>query len=1008
MTALAIVSHAAVIVLVRDENLRTVLSDVLSPVGVILIAVTFFFTAHFTAYAEPRKAESWRLWAFALVLYALGDIIWAIFEVVLKEAPFPSIADFFYLLSYFFIWLGLVRYPVDKFSTRERKLVGLDNLIVVLGASLAFWVFLIHPMILASREVDFLSLLLLVAYPVFDMVFLWTLLIFFRNRLQQSTYIPLVLLGIGMFSQIIADSLFAYQSVNKIFISDSSIKLGWTAGLIFFLLAGIIQVNYTFAEKDRSQIAGRGKSFNSWPLYLPYIWLVLSYGILFVNISMGGNSLLPDLVVGLIVGLVIFRQVLTLNDNERLITQVEKELTDRKRMEAELSASEQRYRLLADNASDIIWSADMNLQMKYISPAVQKLRGYSIEEALIQNVYQSLTPESAEYTLQFFAQILMEVETELIEPLKGASRRLELEMIRKDGSTVWTETHVSFLLDEQNKPTGILGVSRDITERRQAEDSRQKAIAFEYESLRARELDILLKASEATSSSLDFDTVMHTLASQLLEISGFESCFISEWDKETNTIVGRLDDSRTFWREDLRDSYSMSDYPQSNQVLLTGIPIILQGDFEAEEKQWMDNLKRTAVITLAISSQEKIIGLAEIETTKKNKIFDTQVLFDCQKILANAAISIKGPLSANEPKKLFEIEDALLQAAGAEVCSFSEWDKPENRLYNLAVSTKITWASGQGTRFNPDLDSWRLALNQGQTITSVGSEEKTTKAIVFDGTETMEVESLIIFPLQKGNERIGVIELYDFNHKIQVTPEQITLLRTIADKASYSIENARLLQLTQKKLDEQIILLNEKEVLLKEIHHRVKNNLQIISSLLNLQSNRITDASTLQVLGDSQARIRSMALIHEKLYQSQSLAKIDFGEYVQSLATDLFRSYHRNITGIQLNVQVDEVALGLDQAVSCGLILNELITNTLKYAFPDGMEGTIWVELRSSPERVLSLRVADDGVGIPADFDILNTKSLGLQLVKNLVGQLDGKMELDHSEGTDIRVSFKY
>lgn len=328
----------------------------------------------------------------------------------------------------------------------------------------------------------------------------------------------------------------------------------------------------------------------------------------------------------------------------------------------------------------------------------------------------------------------------------------------------------------------------------------QKAIAYEYESQRARELDILLKASEATSSSLNFDTVMHTLASQLLEISGFESCFISEWDKETNTIVGRLDHSKTFWREGKRDVYSMSDYPRSNQVLLSGIPIILQGDFEAEEKKWMTELKRTAAIILALQTNEATIGLVELATTKKGFLFDQQVLPACKEILANAASSLVSPLSENNPKLLFQIEEALIQASGAEVCSFSEWDKPGNRILNLAVFTNMSWAAGQGTRFNPDLETWNMAFEQGKTITFMHSGEKTTKAVVFDGGETMDVESLIVFPLQKGNERIGVIELYDFNHKTQVTPEQITLLRTIADKASYSIENARLFEKTQQLL----------------------------------------------------------------------------------------------------------------------------------------------------------------------------------------------------------------
>lgn len=235
----------------------------------------------------------------------------------------------------------------------------------------------------------------------------------------------------------------------------------------------------------------------------------------------------------------------------------------------------------------------------------------------------------------------------------------------------------------------------------------------------------------------------------------------------------------------------------------------------------------------------------------------------------------------------------------------------------------------------------------------------------------------------------------------ELKKSDLPALSILANQVATAIGNSQLYEAEARRG-------REKEVLLKEIHHRVKNNLQIISSLLNLQARQVTDEQILQALGDSQARVRSMALIHEKLYQSQSLAKIDFGEYVKSLTTDLFRAYQRNLPGIQLNVQVDEVALGLDQAVSCGLILNELMTNALKYAFPDRRIGTIWVELRANPEHLLSLRVADDGVGMPADFDVRTAKSLGLQLVGSLVGQLDGKMELERSKGTEFRVSFEY
>lgn len=332
------------------------------------------------------------------------------------------------------------------------------------------------------------------------------------------------------------------------------------------------------------------------------------------------------------------------------------------------------------------------------------------------------------------------------------------------------------------------------------QDNLQKAIAYEYESRRARELDILLRASEATSASLDLDTVLHTLASNLLEISGFESCFISEWDQAANTVMGRVDHSRTFWREDKRDIYFLSEFPRSASVLETGVPVMLQGDFEAEEKQWMDELRRTAVIILALQAKGETIGLVELATTRKGYRFDPQVLPACQEILMDAAPSLAEPLSANDPKKLFEIEERLLRVSRAEVCSLSEWDKPGNRVLTLAVSTNITWPAGQGARFKFDLETWRQALEQGKTITFVRSENNTIKADVFDGEVTTDVESLIVFPLQRGEERIGVIELNDFNHRIQVSPEQIALLRTLADKASYSIENARLFAQTQQLL----------------------------------------------------------------------------------------------------------------------------------------------------------------------------------------------------------------
>jgi two-component sensor histidine kinase len=200
--------------------------------------------------------------------------------------------------------------------------------------------------------------------------------------------------------------------------------------------------------------------------------------------------------------------------------------------------------------------------------------------------------------------------------------------------------------------------------------------------------------------------------------------------------------------------------------------------------------------------------------------------------------------------------------------------------------------------------------------------------------------------------------------------------------------------------------LREKDVLLKEIHHRVKNNLQVISSLLNLQSGAITEPAVLAMFTESQNRIKSMALIHEKLYQSKDLAKIDFAEYVRNLTNHLYRSYVVNANLISLKLNIENIHLNVDTAIPCGLMLNELVSNALKYAFPHGQKGEIGISLLRQNGEQLVLVVKDNGVGLPQDFDIKNSKSLGLKLVNILTKQLKGDLNYHGEGGTEFRLAF--
>ncbi len=201
--------------------------------------------------------------------------------------------------------------------------------------------------------------------------------------------------------------------------------------------------------------------------------------------------------------------------------------------------------------------------------------------------------------------------------------------------------------------------------------------------------------------------------------------------------------------------------------------------------------------------------------------------------------------------------------------------------------------------------------------------------------------------------------------------------------------------------------LNEKDSLLKEIHHRVKNNLQIISSLLKLQTNQNSDPQTVALFKESQDRITSMALIHEQLYQSKDLSNIDFGIYIKNLVNSLLRSYREKSKRIRAEIESNTVFLGIDVAIPCGLIINELVSNSLKYAFPGSEEGVISITTQSVNKNKIKMVIGDNGVGMPENLNFRKTKTFGLQLITGLVEhQLKGEIEVNRNIGTEFCIRF--
>ncbi len=211
----------------------------------------------------------------------------------------------------------------------------------------------------------------------------------------------------------------------------------------------------------------------------------------------------------------------------------------------------------------------------------------------------------------------------------------------------------------------------------------------------------------------------------------------------------------------------------------------------------------------------------------------------------------------------------------------------------------------------------------------------------------------------------------------------------------------------RKQAEEQVhASLREKEVMLKEIHHRVKNNLQIVSSLLRLQARGLKNPETVSAFEESGSRVQSMALVHEKLYQSSSLSELDFAAYAESLTVSLLRSYGTDPARIRLRLAMEQVHLDINHAIPCALILNELVSNALKYAFPNGRQGEIWLRMRRDPDGRISLAVGDNGIGLPPGLDPHKAETLGLQLVSTLVNQLRTNLEVTRAEGTTYAFTF--
>ena len=313
---------------------------------------------------------------------------------------------------------------------------------------------------------------------------------------------------------------------------------------------------------------------------------------------------------------------------------------------------------------------------------------------------------------------------------------------------------------------------------------------------------------------------------------------------------------------------------------------------------------------------------------------------------------------------------------------------------NKAVMLLVEPESGMIIDANPEACSfygYSLVKMIGTNIADLCAESS-LPCDKLDNFESLEEPSYTIKRHILASADIRDVEIYSCPIHVQERNYQFKIIHDISSRIE-----------AEEKIKTS---LKEKDVMLREIHHRVKNNMQIISSLLRLQSASIEDKNMREMFRLSQNRIKTMALIHDRLYRSEDLARIDFSEYVENLTSNLFSMYRSGLNSLRFEQKIYDIFLDINLAIPCGLIINELITNSLKHAFPNGKAGKISVKMVQGPKRKFCLIVKDTGVGFPEELDFEETETLGMQLVVDLVRQLNGNIELNKEKGTRFTITF--
>lgn len=652
-------------------------------------------------------------------------------------------------------------------------------------------------------------------------------------------------------------------------------------------------------------------------------------------------------------------------------------VTERKRAEHLLIGLEEKYRTVFESSNDAIMLMDQTGFVD-VNAAAVGLFGLSARTQLIGKHPVDLSPST---------QPGGEDSGDLAEEYIGrASRsgqgRFEWMFRRADGVDFLADVLLTIM--KVDGKAVLQGTVRDITHRKRVADE----IAF---------ANTILKTQQETS----LDAIL--VVGQDERILSFNQRFVDLWQLPPDLVKAGLDAPVL---------QSAADQVSNPETFAARVQYLNDHQEEGglEEIVLKDGRVLDRYSTAAIGGDQKYYGRVwYFRDITERKMAEEKIvhLSRVHAMLSGISTAI---VRAQDRRELFkEACEIAVREGGFCMALVATVDPELQRIVAVASAGKDEGLLGavEALLSSPELAPTTMiakAIRQMAPVVSNDSQAD-NQVLLRNRYAGSAVRSIAILPLIVSGEAIGALALY--SSKVEFFHErEMDLLTTLANDIAFGLHALRTRTERGRALEALRSLLKEKEALLKEVHHRVKNNMQVITSLLRLESSRIDHPTTKTVLKDMQNRIQAMAALHEAIYRSNDFSRVDLGSYLRQLANQLGRSLVAVPGQISFHFDLHSVGLDLDQAVPCGLMVNELVSNALKHAFPNGRAGEVRIELKAKGPDEVQLSVSDNGIGLPENFAARRSDSLGLQLVSDLARQLGGRLHVGPGPQALFEVTF--